>query len=99
MCAFKNSFIDRLRCALSPQSFQDRIFPEDRDLVVEMARNAVREKTDFEVDFRIDLPAGPTRYVHSVGHPLVGDDGEVTELFGTHIDVTEQRLAREALQR
>jgi PAS domain-containing protein len=34
-----------------------------------------------------------------VGHPLVGDDGEVTELFGTHIDVTEQRLAREALQR
>jgi PAS domain S-box-containing protein len=84
---------------LSPQSFQDRILPEDRDLVIEMARQAVQEKTDFEVDFRIDLPDGPTRYVHSVGHPLVGDDGEVLELVGTHIDVTEQHLAKEALQK
>jgi len=83
---------------LSPQSWQDRIVPEDRDLIVEMARNAVREKRDFEVEFRIDLPDGRTRYVHSVGHPLVGADGEVTELVGTHFDVTEQRLAREALQ-
>jgi len=83
---------------LSPQSFQDRILPEDRDLVIEMARQAVREKTDFEVDFRIDLPDGPTRYVHSVGHPLVGHDGEVLELVGTHIDVTEQHFAKEALQ-
>src|SRR5260221_12920399 len=64
-----------------------------------MARQAVREKTDFEVDFRIDLPDGPTRYVHSVGHPLVGDDGEVLELVGTHIDVTGQHLAKEALQK
>src|SRR6266436_5000856 len=84
---------------LSPQSFQDRILPEDRGLVIEMARQAVREKTDFEVDFRIDLPDGPTRYVHSVGHPLVGDDGEVLELVGTHIDVTEAHLAKEALQK
>ena len=85
--------------ALSPQSFRDRILPEDRDLVIEMARQAVREKADFEVDFRIALPDGPTRYVHSVGHPLVGDDGEVLELVGTHIDVTEQHLAKEALQK
>src|SRR6476660_1614088 len=85
--------------SLSPQSFQDRILPADRDLVIEMARQAVREKADFEVDFRIDLPDGPTRYVHSVGHPLVGDDGEVLELVGTHIDVTEQNLAKEALQK
>ena len=84
---------------LSPQSFQDRILPEDRDLFVEMARRAVREKTDFEVDFRIDLPDGPTRYVHSVGHPLVGDDGEVIELVGTHVDVTQQHLAKETLQK
>ncbi len=90
---------DREKDPLSPQSFRDRILPEDRDLVIEMARQAVREKTDFEVDFRIDLPDGPTKYVHSVGHPLVGNDGEVLELVGTHIDVTEQHLAKEALQK
>jgi PAS domain S-box-containing protein len=85
--------------ALSPQSFQERILPEDRGRFVEMVQQAVREKRDFEVDFRVDLPDGPTRYVHSVGHPLVGADGEVIELVGTHIDVTEQHLAKEALQK
>jgi len=90
---------DPKRDPLSPQSFQDRIIPEDRGRFIEMVQRAVREKTDFEVDFCIDLPDGPTRYVHSVGHPLVGDDGEVTELVGTHIDVTEQHLAQEALQK
>jgi PAS domain S-box-containing protein len=84
---------------LSPQSFQERILPEDRGRFIEMVHQAVREKRDFEVDFRIDLPDGPTRYVHSVGHPLVGDGGEVIELVGTHIDVTEQHLAKEALQK
>jgi PAS domain S-box-containing protein len=90
---------DPERDPLSPQSFQNRILPEDRGRFIEMVHQAVREKTDFEVDFRIDLPDSPTRYVHSVGHPLVGDDGEVTELVGTHIDVTEQHLAQEALQK
>jgi PAS domain S-box-containing protein len=84
---------------LSPQSFQERILPEDRGRFIEMVHEAVREKTDFEVDFRIDLPDGPTRYVHSVGHPLVGGDGEVIELVGTHVDVTEQYLAKEALEK
>jgi PAS domain S-box-containing protein len=84
---------------LSPQSFQDRILPEDRGLFIEMIHQAVREKTDFDVEFRIDLPNGPTRYVHSVGHPLVDDNGEVTELVGTHVDVTEQHLAKESLQK
>jgi PAS domain S-box-containing protein len=90
---------DPERDTLSPQSFQDRILPEDRGLFIEMIHQAVRGKTDFDVDFRIDLPDGPTRYVHSVGHPLVDDDGEVTELVGTHVDVTEQHLAKEALEK
>ena len=90
--------IDPEADALSPQSFQERILPEDRGQFAEMMHQAVLEKRDFEVDFRIDIPDGPTRYVHSVGHPLVGDDGEVVELVGTHVDVTEQYLAREELQ-
>ena len=85
--------------SLSPRSFQERILSEDRGRFTQMVHQAVREKTDFEVDFRIDLPDGPTRYVHSVGHPLINGEGEVIELVGTHVDVTEQHLAQEALQR
>jgi len=81
------------------QAFRDRIHPEDRRPNVEAASRAIRQKADFEVNFRIILPDGSIRYVHSVGHPVVGDDGEVAELVGTHIDITEQRLAKEALEK
>jgi PAS domain S-box-containing protein len=84
--------------AVPQQPLWDRVHREDRDWVVEMVRQALREKTGFEGDYRIVLPDGSTRYVHSVGHTVVGHDGEVTELVGTHIDVTEQHLAKEALQ-
>jgi PAS domain S-box-containing protein len=60
---------------------------------------AVREKTDFEGDYRIVLPNGSIRYLHSVGQPIVGNDGEVIQLVGTHIDVTEQHSAKDALQK
>jgi PAS domain S-box-containing protein len=85
--------------AVPLQAFRDRIVPEDRHRNVEAASRAVREKTDFEVDFRIALPDGSIRYIHSVGHPVINGDGEVLELIGTHLDVTEQHAAKEALQK
>jgi PAS domain S-box-containing protein len=80
------------------QAFRDRIFPEDRPRNIEAASRAIREKADFEVDFRIALPDGSVKHIHSVGHPVVDSGGEVAELIGTHLDVTEQYEAREKLQ-
>jgi PAS domain S-box-containing protein len=85
--------------AVPLQAFRDRIVLEDRCRNIEAASRAIREKTDFEVDFRVALPDGSIRHIHSVGHPVVNGDGEVLELIGTHIDVTEQHTAKEALQK
>ncbi|MEA2884560.1 MAG: hypothetical protein QOH32_3816 [Bradyrhizobium sp.] len=81
------------------QDFQDRIFPEDRLRNVEASSRAIREKADFEVDFRIAVPHGSIKRVHSVGHPVVNSEGDVIELIGTHVDVTEQYEAKEKLQK
>jgi PAS domain S-box-containing protein len=81
------------------QAFQDRIFPEDRLRNVEASSRAIREKADFEVDFRIAVPHGSIKRVHSVGHPVVNSEGDVIELIGTHVDVTEQYEAKEKLQK
>jgi PAS domain S-box-containing protein len=81
------------------QAFRDRILPEDRVPNVEAAYRAIQQKADFEIVFRIALPDGSIRRVHSVGHPVVNSDGEVTELIGTHVDVTEQHETKEKLQR
>jgi PAS domain S-box-containing protein len=45
------------------------------------------------------LPDGWIKHIHSVGHPVVDSDGNTIELIGTHLDVTEQYLAKEALQK
>jgi PAS domain S-box-containing protein len=81
------------------QAFRDRIVPEDRPRNIEAASRAIREKADFEVDFRIALPDGSVKHIRSVGHPVVNGDGEVVELVGTHLDVTEQYEANQKLQR
>jgi PAS domain S-box-containing protein len=91
--------LDPVKDAAPQQPIWDRVHSEDRERVIETVRQALREKTGFEGDYRITLPDGSTRYVHSVGHTVVGDDGEVTELIGTHVDVTEQHLAKEALEK
>src|SRR5438874_4154649 len=81
------------------QASRDRIHPEDRRPNVEAAARAIREKSNFEVDFRIILPDGSIKHIHSVGHTVLGSEGDVVELIGTHMDVTEQYAAREALQK
>jgi PAS domain S-box-containing protein len=85
--------------AVSLQAFRDRILAEDRPRNIEAATRAIREKADFEVDFRVALPDGSIKRIHSVGHPVIGSDGEVTELIGTHLDVTEQYAAKQTLQK
>ena len=42
--------------APSLQTFRDRIFPEDLRRIVEVVPQAIRDKADFEIDFRISLP-------------------------------------------
>jgi len=76
-----------------------QILPEDRAKFIDILDAANREKKDFDVEWRFPLPDGSVRYHHSVGHPIVDEDGEVVEYVGTLVDVTEQYLAKMALER
>src|SRR4029077_3453746 len=53
---------------------------------------------DSGVDYRIVLPNGTIRHLHSVAHPVANESGEITEVVGTTIDVTEHHEARAALE-
>jgi PAS domain S-box-containing protein len=72
-----------------------RIHPEDRDRVLDNAKTAVRERRDYAVDFRIVLPDGTIRHVHGLGHPVFHANGELVEVIGTLMDVTDRRRAEE----
>src|ERR1700739_4583792 len=74
-----------------------RMHPEDRARVVEMAETSNREGKDFEAHFRVVLPDGTTKYVYGVAHPVFNPSGDVGEFVGILMDVTERKRA-EALR-
>ncbi|PYU06339.1 MAG: hypothetical protein DMG34_06305 [Acidobacteria bacterium] len=74
-----------------------RIHPEDRAIWQATIDRAIDEKSDYEMEFRILLPAGTVRYIHTVGHPVVSASGDLVQFVGSSIDVTERKRA-EALR-
>jgi PAS domain-containing protein len=48
-----------------------RIHPEDRAKWEEAIDRAIAGKSDYEVGFRILLPDGRVKYIHTVGHPVL----------------------------
>jgi PAS domain S-box-containing protein len=72
----------------------ERIHPEDRFSFEEILERAVRDKRDFEYDYRIVLPDGSTKFLRSVGQALVNPSGEL-EFIGTAMDITDLKRAEE----
>src|SRR6266550_2888088 len=80
------------------ETFLERLCSEDQDRVSESFENAVREKADFEMDYRIVHPSGAIKHIHGVGHPVCDEVGNLVEFVGTVIDITESKRAEEALR-
>jgi PAS domain S-box-containing protein len=78
--------------------FLERIHPKDRPLVEQTIDRAVRERSDLEMDYRIVLTDGSTKYLQSLGHPVIRESGDLVEFVGTVVDVTERKRAEEALR-
>jgi PAS domain S-box-containing protein len=78
---------------------QQRVHPEDRNNWRKAIEKATREKSDCEMEFRILLPDGTVKWIHSVSHPVLTATGELVEFVGSSSDVTERKLAEEALER
>jgi len=75
-----------------------RIHPEDRAKWQEVIGRAVDEKSDYDVEFRILLPGGAVKYLHTVGHPVLNASGDLLEFVGSSTDITERKRAEEALR-
>src|SRR5438876_2912343 len=75
----------------SSEDFRQRIHPEDRAIAGEIRARAIREKTGTDHTFRALLPDGAIRHIHTVSHPVFGASGEVLEMVGTSMDVTERK--------
>src|SRR5467141_1628940 len=75
-----------------------RLHPEDVLCNRPVVDEAIRGRSDFEVDYRLVLPNGAAKYIHVVGHPIVNASGDVSEIVGTAMDITERKRAEDALR-
>jgi hypothetical protein len=74
-----------------------RIHPEDRDKMRASFEKSLREKVDSSDEYRIVLPDGTVKHVHTIRHPILNGAGDVVKLVGTSVDITERKQAEEAL--
>jgi PAS domain S-box-containing protein len=80
------------------KNFRQRVHPEDRSRVDERQARVVNEKVGSSDEFRIVLPDGAVKHVSSSWHTILDGDGELIELIGTAIDITERKRGEEALR-
>jgi PAS domain S-box-containing protein len=90
---------------LDPETFrptventQRLIHPHDLPSVEQALDTAVRDRSSFELDYRIIRPDGSLRYHRGLGHPVINESGDL-EFVGSVVDVTERVQAEEQLRR
>src|SRR5580704_1171542 len=74
-----------------------RIHREDLSVLREHIEQSRRERSNVQLEFRLQMPDGAVKYVHVAAH-VRGDRGQL-EYIGAVQDVTERRASEEALSK
>lgn len=78
-------------------SYNSIIHNEDQQFVWELIQKALEDNVPFELEYRIITKAGKIKYVWERGRGVYSNDGRLLYLEGFITDVSERRLAIEAL--
>ena len=85
-------------CAPSFEAWQQIMNPEDRRRASQVAGQAARTGSELNVEFRVPGGNGVERWLMARGSPLRNADGRATRFVGIAVDITQRRLAEEALR-
>ena len=75
-----------------------RVHPEDRDKLKLAGDRTFLEKVDCDVEFRIIRTDGIVKHIHGIGHPVLSPGGELVQVVGTMVDITERKRADDELR-
>jgi PAS domain S-box-containing protein len=75
------------------------IHPDDRLLVLQTIREAVRTKSMFQLEHRARRTDGTLGWTYSRAIPLLDGNGKIVEWFGAASDVTARKEAEENFRR
>lgn len=72
-----------------------RSHPEDQKRMLDLFERSRIQKTNYAADYRIVLPDGTVKHIHTTGYPVLNELGDVVEFVGTNMDITERKQAEE----
>ena len=92
-------------CAFTGQDWEqasgfgwmDAIHTDDRAATEQVWKRALASGQPYALEHRLRRADGEWRILAAEGVPIREEDGSIREWVGTHTDVTERRLAEEAL--
>jgi len=75
------------------------IHPQDRDRMVAAMETAIRDGSDYDIEYRVIWPDGQIRWVHARGRAdAIVPGGSAKRMAGVSLDITERRRAEERQQ-
>jgi PAS domain S-box-containing protein len=80
------------------ETFINLVHPEDRELVQQAVMEAVRDKKDYELQFRVVLPNGNIRWAASKGRVFYDSADKPIRMIGLDTDITARKELEIALQ-
>jgi PAS domain S-box-containing protein len=75
------------------------IHPEDRQRVVDAAREAHRARSSFQLEYRLLHHSGEYRWILDIGQPFNDLDGSYAGYLGTCFDLSDRKKAEAELQK
>jgi PAS domain S-box-containing protein len=91
--------LDPGRFKPSYETFLHVTHPEDRDAVDSAYKDAVRNKTSYDVEHRLQMEDGRVKFVHETGKNHYDPLGRALRSVGTIQDITERVIAEQELRR
>ncbi len=82
----------------SLEAARESIYPDDRAHVSQALERAIAQRSSFNFDFRVIRSDGRVRTFRSQGEVVVDRIGTPIRVVGIEQDITEAKLAQEALQ-
>jgi len=77
------------------EEYLERVHPEDRLKWKGTIERAIVEKVDYDQELRILLPNGMVKWIHTVGHPVLSEAGDLEQFVGSSTDITERKSAEQ----
>lgn len=78
------------------QTLQEKVFPEDRQKMVDALSKAQVEQSTYEFEYRIIPAPGVVKWVISRGRVIFSQDKKPIGLAGVVYDITERKIKEEA---